>query len=162
MNKNIFIEDVRMDTQTAFLANGNINIYPCSWEVEKTPITPDGRASYKGRITVEEDGRTRVSPYNIGSQGPRYIELFATEHCRVMMTQRGQIIEKWSFRPSLTSDDIRALRAESTPTMPAANWRQDGETMENGKWIMENEDAAKINCQLSIFQFSILNFQFSI
>lgn len=100
-----------MDTQTAFLANGNINIYPCSWEVEKAPITPDGRASYKGRITVEEDGRTRVSPYNIGSQGPRYIELFATEHCRVMMTQRGQIIEKWSFRPSLTSDDIRALRA---------------------------------------------------
>ena len=110
MNKNIFIEDVRMDTQTAFLANGNINIYPCSWEVEKAPITPDGRASYKGRITVEEDGHTRVSPYNMGT-GPRYIELFATEHCRVMMTQRGQIIEKWSFRPSLTSDDIRALRA---------------------------------------------------
>lgn len=110
MNKNIFIEDVRMDTQTAFLANGNINIYPCAWEAEKAPITPDGRASYKGRITVEEDGRTRVSPYNMGT-GPRYIDLFATEHCRVMMTQRGQIIEKWSFRPSLTSDDIRALRA---------------------------------------------------
>lgn len=110
MNKNIFIEDIRMDTQTAFLANGNINIYPCSWEAEKAPITPDGRASYKGRITVEEDGRTRVSPYNMGT-GPRYIDLFATEHCRVMMTQRGQIIEKWSFRPSLTSDDIRALRA---------------------------------------------------
>lgn len=99
-----------MDTQTAFLANGNINIYPCAWEAEKAPITPDGRASYKGRITVEEDGHTRVSPYNMGT-GPRYIELFATEHCRVMMTQRGQIIEKWSFRHSLTSDDIRALRA---------------------------------------------------
>lgn len=111
MKKEYFLQDVRMDTQTAFLANGNINIYPCSWEVEKAPITPDGRASYKGRITVEEDGRTRVSPYNIGPQGPRYIELFATEHCRVMMTQRGQIIEKWSFRHSLTSDDIRALRA---------------------------------------------------
>ena len=110
MNKNIFIEDVRMDTQTAFLANGNINIYPCAWEAEKAPITPDGRASYKGRITVEEDGRTRVRPYNIGSQGPRYIELFATEHCQVKMTQRGQIIEKWSFHPSLTADEIRAMR----------------------------------------------------
>ena len=100
MKKEYFLQDVRMDTQTAFLANGNINIYPCAWEAEKAPITPDGRASYKGRITVEEDGRTRVSPYNMGT-GP----------CRVMMTQRGQIIEKWSFRPSLTSDDIRALRA---------------------------------------------------
>ena len=109
MNKNIFIEDVRMDTQTAFLANGNINIYPCAWEAEKAPITPDGRASYKGRITVEEDGRTRVSPYNIGT-GPRSTDLFATAHCRVMMTQRGQIIEKWSFHPSLTADDIRAMR----------------------------------------------------
>ena len=109
MKKEYFLQDVRMDTQTAFLANGNINIYPCAWEAEKAPITPDGRASYKGRITVEEDGCTRVSPYNMGT-GPRYIDLFATEHCRVMMTQRGQIIEKWSFRPSLTSDDIRALR----------------------------------------------------
>ena len=27
-----------------------------------------------------------------------------------MMTQRGQIIEKWSFHPSLTADDIRAMR----------------------------------------------------
>ena len=109
MKKAYFLQDVRMDTQTAFMANGNINIYPCAWEEEKAPITPDGRASYKGRITVEEDGRTRVSPYNIGT-GPRYTDLFATEHCRVMMTQRGRIIEKWSFHPSLAADDIRALR----------------------------------------------------
>ena len=111
MNNKIFLEDVHMDTQTAFLANGNINIYPCSWEEDKSPITADGTTTFKGRITVEENGETRVSPYKIGSQGPRYIELFNTEHCRVMMTQRGQIIEKWCFRPSLTADDIRALRS---------------------------------------------------
>lgn len=109
MKKEYFLQDVRMDTQTAFMANGNINIYPCAWEADKAPITPEGRASYKGRITVEEDGFTRVKPYNIDT-GPRYIELFATEHCRVLMTTRGRIIEKWSFRPSLTADDILALR----------------------------------------------------
>lgn len=113
--KKIFIDDVRMDTQTAFLANGNINIYPCAWEMDKIPVTADGTASFKGRIRVEEDGRTRVVPYNIGSQGPRYATLFETEHCRVMKTQNGKIIEKWTFKPSLTNEEIRTARTlEST------------------------------------------------
>ena len=111
MCKQIFIEDVQMDTQTAFMPNGSINIYPCAWEEEKAPITLEGLASYKARITVDERGCTRVRPYNIGSQGSRYVELFATEHCRVLMTQRGRIIERWSFRPTLTASDICALRS---------------------------------------------------
>ena len=110
MKKNIFIENVYMDTQTAFLANGNINIYPCAWESDKIPITTDGAASFKGRIRVEEDGRTRVTPYNIGSQGPRYIPLFETEHCLVQMTQGGKLIERWTFKPSMTADEIIAAR----------------------------------------------------
>ena len=59
--KQIFIDDVRMDTQTAFMANGNINIYPCSWETEQAPITVGGgKRSFRGRITVEEDGTVTV------------------------------------------------------------------------------------------------------
>ena len=100
-----------MDTQTAFLANGNINIYPCAWESDKTPVTADGAASFKGRIRVEEDGRTRVTPYNIGSKGPRYIPLFETEHCQVQMTQGGKLIERWSFKPSMTADEILSARS---------------------------------------------------
>ena len=57
MNKKIFIENVYMDTQTAYMANGDINIYPCAWEADKAPVTADGTASFKGRICVEEDGR---------------------------------------------------------------------------------------------------------
>lgn len=60
MCKQIFIEDVQMDTQTAFMPNGSINIYPCAWEEEKAPITLEGLASYKARITVDERGCTRV------------------------------------------------------------------------------------------------------
>lgn len=99
-----------MDTQTAFMPNGSINIYPCGWEEDKAPITLEGQASYQARILVDEKGRTRVRPYNVGSQGPRYVELFATEHCRVLMTPRGGIIERWCFRPSMTPDDICSLR----------------------------------------------------
>lgn len=110
--KKIFASDVRMDTQTAFMANGDINIYPCAWEADKSPVTTEGMASYKGRITVEEDGRTHVMPYNIGSQGPRYVELYRTEHCRVVRTLGGAVIEKWKYGPSLTADDIRRIREQ--------------------------------------------------
>ena len=62
--KQIFVKDVRMDTQTAFMANGNINIFPCGWETEQAPITVGGgKRSFRGRITVEEDGETHVVPY---------------------------------------------------------------------------------------------------
>ena len=105
MNQNIFMKDVRMDTQTAFLANGNINIWPCAWETDKVPFTEGRRASFRGRIRVEEDGRTQVTRYNIGSQGPLYTLLYETEHCQVMRTPRGKIIERWSFPPEFTADD---------------------------------------------------------
>ena len=109
---NIFKQDVRLDTQTAFLANGNINIYPCPWEADRVPIsTTDGRASYRGRIRVEKDGRTRVTRYNTGLQGPLFTTLFETEHCRVLLTPRGKIIERWNFPPALTADEIRTIRA---------------------------------------------------
>ena len=40
MKQNFFIDNVYMDTQTAFMANGNINIYPCAWEADK-PSPPN-------------------------------------------------------------------------------------------------------------------------
>ena len=83
MAKNILLDNVQMDTQTAFFVNGDIKVYPCSYEQDKAPITSDPKVSYKGRITVMDDGNTSVMAYNIGSQGPRYKELFATEHCSV-------------------------------------------------------------------------------
>ena len=32
MNKNILLNDVKMDTQTSFFVNGDINIYPACYE----------------------------------------------------------------------------------------------------------------------------------
>ena len=41
MKKNIFIDNIQMETQTVFHADGNINIIPCSFERGHC-ITPDG------------------------------------------------------------------------------------------------------------------------
>ena len=32
-SKNVFIENLQMETQTVFNQNGNINIYPCGFEM---------------------------------------------------------------------------------------------------------------------------------
>ena len=70
-------------------------------------------------VTVRDDGSTQVKAYRLGAKGPRYEELFATEHCRVLRTPAGKIIEKWSFRPSLTADGIRILRNLESPRIDA-------------------------------------------
>ena len=40
--KQQILHDVQMDTQTTFMNNGDINIYPCMWEQDKAPVTADG------------------------------------------------------------------------------------------------------------------------
>ena len=108
--KQIFVKDVRMDTQTAFMANGNINIFPCGWETEQAPITVGGgKRSFRGRITVEEDGETHVVPYK-ESGAPRYEELYSTEHCRLLMTLGGTILEKWNFGGRMSMPEIAEAR----------------------------------------------------
>ena len=108
--KKVFIDDVRMDTQTAFMATGNINIYPCAWETEQAPITVDGsKRSLRGRITVDQDGETHFVPYK-ESGAPRYEELYSTEHCRLLMTLGGSIIEKWDFNGRMSMQEIAEAR----------------------------------------------------
>ena len=36
--------------------------------------------------------------------------LFKTEHCDVLQTQGGVVIEKWPFKPVMTAEDIRKAR----------------------------------------------------
>ena len=108
--KQVFIKDVQLDTQTAFMANGNINIFPCGWENEQAPITVGGgKRSLRGRITVDEDGETHFVPYKENG-APRYEELYSTEHCRLLMTLGGSIIEKWDFNGRMSMQEIADAR----------------------------------------------------
>jgi hypothetical protein len=119
MNKNILLNDVQMDTQTAFFMNGDINVFPMPYEAEKTPITTERKLSYKGRITVMDDGNTQVKAYNIGSQGPRYKELFATEHCSVQLSQGGDIREVWKFDKKIPIFKVWEIRRREKPLVDA-------------------------------------------
>ena len=82
-------------------------------------VAPDGRLRLKGCTTIEPGAQMVFRPYKIGSQGSRYQILFKTEHCDVMRTQGGVIIEKWRFRPSMTSTDICEARARENVKIDA-------------------------------------------
>ena len=106
--KRITIEgEVRLDTTTVY-SNEQIRVDACPWG-NAEDIAPDGRVSLKGRTTVEPGGKYVFKPYRINT-GSRYQMLFQTEHCMVMRTQGGAIIEKWRFSKNMTSLDIMEAR----------------------------------------------------
>ena len=87
--KQQILHDVQMDTQTTFMNNGDINIYPCSWEQDKAPVTAEGKplVRYRAGVMVEEDGRTRVKRFRDGMNGPKYETIFETPHGAVKITR---------------------------------------------------------------------------
>ena len=84
--KQILQQNVNMDGSISFQTNGDINIYPCPWEDDKTGTNGE-RVRYRAGIEVDADGRTRVKRYNIGKNGPQHETLFETPHGAVKMTR---------------------------------------------------------------------------
>ena len=119
MNKNILLNDVRMDTQTAFFMNGDIHVYPCDYEEYKAPIMSEKKASFRGRITLMENGEAEVKRYHIGSQPPMYRKLYSTEHCDVVMSQAGNVYERWRFDKKLPIYKIWEIRKREMPQVDA-------------------------------------------
>ena len=79
-------QNVQMDGSINFQANGDINVYPCPWESDKT-VTNGERVRYRAGIEVDSDGRTWVKRFNDGSKGPKYLTIFETAHAIVKMTR---------------------------------------------------------------------------
>ena len=110
--------DVVMDTVMVYSEN-QIKVEACPWMGDKTDeVAPDGRLRLKGCTTIEPGAQMVFRPYKVGT-GSRYQLLFKTEHCDVMRTQGGVIIEKWRFRPSMTSADISEARARENVKIDA-------------------------------------------
>lgn len=111
--------DVVMDTVTVYSEN-QIKVDACPWMNDKAgEVAPDGCLRLKGCTTIEPGARMVFRPYKIGSQGKRYKLLFKTEHCDVMRTQAGVIIEKWRFKPSMSRVDICEARARENVKIDA-------------------------------------------
>ena len=87
--KQQILNDVQMDTQTTFMNNGDINIYPCSWEGDKVPVTADGKpiVRYRAGVTVVDEGRTVVKRFRDGLNGPKYEVIYQTAHADVKRTR---------------------------------------------------------------------------
>ena len=110
--------DVKMDTVTVYSEN-QIKVEACPWQCDKTvEVAPDGRMRLMGVTTIEPGACMIFRPYNMGT-GSRYQILFKTEHCDVMRTQGGVVIEKWRFKPSMTSMDICEARARENVKIDA-------------------------------------------
>ena len=90
--KNVFIENLQMETQTVFNQNGNINIYPCGFEAGQHIVSGGSRASQKGRMVTEDNGTSHFRAYAKDS-GSRYNTLFRTAHGEVKETQEDVIFQ---------------------------------------------------------------------
>ena len=84
--KQLLARNVQMDGSINFQTNGDINVYPCPWEQDKT-VTNGSRVRYEGGIEVDADGRTRIKRWNRGSRGPLHETVFETPHGAVKMTR---------------------------------------------------------------------------
>ena len=87
--KQQILHDVQMDSQTTFMNNGDINIYPCSWEFDKAPVTADGKpmVRYRAGVMVVDDGTAVVKRFRDGLNGPKYETIFETPHGAVKITR---------------------------------------------------------------------------
>lgn len=117
MTKNVFVESINMETQTVFHNNGSINIYPCDFELGQHIVSGGSVASQKGRMTTDDDGRSRFMPYAQNS-GSRYTHLFATAHGEVKESQ-SSVIFTLRFPRKYGQALIESLFMEETEKMEA-------------------------------------------
>ena len=100
-----------------FTENGNINIYPCSFEMGRHIVRGSDQASQKGRMVTDDNGTSRFTPYAKDS-GSRYTQLFRTAHGEVKET-RDSVIFQLRFHKRLGKALIEALYNEETSEQAA-------------------------------------------
>jgi hypothetical protein len=110
--QNIFINNLRMETQTVFCQNGHIHIYPSQYETRRHIVAGVGNASQKGRMVTDDSGTSHFRPYAKDS-GSRYHTLFTTAHGQVKETQ-GSVIFELRFPKKLGKALMEALHKEET------------------------------------------------
>ena len=116
-SKNVFIENLQMETQTVFNQNGNINIYPCGFEMGQHIVSDGNCASQKGRMVTEDDGTSHFRAYAKDS-GSRYNTLFRTAHGEVKETI-GNVIFQLRFSKRIGKSLIEALFREEVDEQAA-------------------------------------------
>lgn len=89
-NNRIFIETVRMETQTVYQENGRITTFLCPWEVGQH-ITMAETVCQQGRMVTEHDGTCHFVPYG-HKAGSRYKMVYKSRHCTAKQTQSEWVV----------------------------------------------------------------------
>lgn len=86
--RNVFIETIKIDTQTVYHENGSVSVTPAEYEYGRHQIVAGGKMStiQKGKLITDDDGRSKFLPYAAGS-GSRYSRVFKTRHGTVKQSQ---------------------------------------------------------------------------
>ena len=115
--QNVFVENLNMETQTVYHTNGDINIYPCEFELGQQIVSDGNRASQKGRMITEEDGTSYFKRYRKNS-GSRYNHLFTTAHGEVKESL-SSVIFTLRFPKKYGKAIIEAMLCDETEEMKA-------------------------------------------
>lgn len=98
----LLVGEVKMETQTVFHANGDMNIYPCGWENQQ--VTSGGSREPRGKMLIGEDGTSHFKAYR-SNTGRRRELLFTTRHAKVEMT-RPMYDSRFPYRRRLASEYV--------------------------------------------------------
>ena len=117
--RNVFIETVKIDTQTVYHENGIVSVTPTVYEDGKHQVVAGGKTSVsqKGKLVTEDDGRSKFLPYAAGS-GSRYSRVFKTRHGSVKQSQ-SNIIFSINFPKKYGKDLINSLLHEEMALIEA-------------------------------------------
>ena len=117
--KNVFIETVKIDTQTVYHENGIVSVTPTVYEDGKHQVVAGGKTSVsqKGKLVTEDDGRSKFLPYAAGS-GSRYSRVFKTRHGSVKQSQ-SNIIFSINFPKKYGKNLINTLLHEEMALIEA-------------------------------------------
>lgn len=115
--KDIFIDNIQMETQTVFTQNGDIDIYPCGFELGQQIVCGASAISQRGRMETDDSGTSHFRPYRRES-GHRYTPLFTTAHGEVKETH-DDVIFQLRFAKRLGKTHIEAQHREESEEMQA-------------------------------------------
>ena len=110
-NNNLLYEDVQLDAQVKINACGDNIVAPLPWEVvEKSPIMVDDKVKFRASVTLSDDGTAEIRRYRTGTRKPLYQIVYQSEHCDVLVTRAGNLIERWRFGKRMKVRDMYHAR----------------------------------------------------
>ena len=90
--KEVFLEKIKMSTDTVLMPDGRVYVYPCSFDRGKLVTVSGNPVRQQGVMLTKPDGECHFKPFQ-QTGAKRFVLLYATTYARVKRTRRDTIIE---------------------------------------------------------------------